>query len=263
MADQLDNRPLFTIVMGCNGCGKSAWKRENRDRLPERYYDQDSIAGGIGDWDSEIARKRTREIVDAEIDADIAARRNFGIESTYSGLPGPSMVDRVRKAGYRVEGVYIGTESPRINIERVQHRVEDFTGHHVPAEQIPQRHGFSLSNLRKTAEKFDELEIVDNSEHDRGWRPKPKDQLRLENGKILWRAEPLEEWCAKWLSRFERALASRTSQTKTQAGGTGDGTNGGGEEPPPPVPDENQQQAEPGTALRNNEGHAAAHCVRP
>ena len=62
MGDQLDNRPVFTIVMGCNGSGKSAWKRENYDRLPDRYFDQDSIAGGIGDWDSESARARTRAV---------------------------------------------------------------------------------------------------------------------------------------------------------------------------------------------------------
>ena len=47
MADQLDNRPVFTIVMGCNGAGKSAWKRDNYDRLPQQYFYQDSIAGGI------------------------------------------------------------------------------------------------------------------------------------------------------------------------------------------------------------------------
>ena len=40
VADQLDNRPVFTIVMGCNGAGKSAWKRANQDRLPERYFDK-------------------------------------------------------------------------------------------------------------------------------------------------------------------------------------------------------------------------------
>ncbi len=45
MADQLDNRPVFTVVMGCNGVEKSAWKRGNYDLLPDRYYDQDSIAG--------------------------------------------------------------------------------------------------------------------------------------------------------------------------------------------------------------------------
>jgi len=59
MSDQPDSRPVFTIVMGCNGVGKSAWKRHNYDQLPDHYFDQDSIAGGIGDWNSETPRHGT------------------------------------------------------------------------------------------------------------------------------------------------------------------------------------------------------------
>ena len=71
MSDQPDSRPVFTIVMGCNGVGKSAWKRHNYDQMPEQYFDQDSIAGGIGDWNSESAPQRTRTFVDGEILAAI------------------------------------------------------------------------------------------------------------------------------------------------------------------------------------------------
>ena len=48
MSELLDPRPVFTIMMGCNGVGKSAWKRKIYDLLPARYYDQDSVAGGLG-----------------------------------------------------------------------------------------------------------------------------------------------------------------------------------------------------------------------
>ena len=209
MADQLDNRPVFTIVMGCNGAGKSAWKRENWDRLPNPYFDQDSIAGGVGDWNSETSRERTRAIVDAEVAKTMAAREDFGIESTYSGSPGRAMVERVREAGYRVEGVYLGTASPAINAERVEHRVAANTGHWTDVKRLPQRHGFSLSNLRKTAEQFDELEIFDNSGHTQDRRPRPVPQLRLEKGIVKWRADPLEDWCAAWLERFERSFTDR------------------------------------------------------
>ena len=49
MSEPLDPRPVFTMVMGCNGAGKSARKRENCDLPPVRYHDQDSVAGGLGD----------------------------------------------------------------------------------------------------------------------------------------------------------------------------------------------------------------------
>ena len=224
MADQLDNRPVFTIVMGCNGAGKSAWKRENWDRLPNPYFDQDSIAGGVGDWNSEESRKRTRRIVDAEITQAIRDRKDFGLESTYSGLPGPQIVQRAREEGYRAEGVYIGTESPGINADRVRHRVDANTGHWVDVARLPQQHGFSLSNLSKTAEQFDELEIVDNSTHADDRRPMPISQIQMAEGEVKWGAEKLMLWCENWLSRFERSQSARTA---------GSGIGGGGTPPPP------------------------------
>ena len=113
MADQLDNRPVFTIVMGCNGAGKSARQRANQDRLPERYFDKDSVANGIGGWATPDARKRTDQYVNGEIDTSLANRLNFGIESTNSGRPGPGLVGRAIGAGYRIEGIYIGRQDRR------------------------------------------------------------------------------------------------------------------------------------------------------
>ena len=218
MADQLDNRPVFTIVMGCNGAGKSAWKRANYDLLPARYFDQDSIAGGIGDWNSEDARKRTRVIVDREIAAAIDERADFGIESTYSGRPGRELVQRVKEQGYRVEGVYIGTASPEINVERIRHRVAVHAGHYVDPQRIPERYRYSLSNLRRTAEQFDDLLMVDNSAHDDRRLTKPVEQCRLEEGELVWRRDEMAPWCNEWLQRFAQSLEGRGIGSRTDAG---------------------------------------------
>lgn len=104
MAEIMDRRPTFTIVMGCNGSGKSAWKRAHYDRLPRKYFDQDSIAGGIGDWNDEDARRRTRDYVESQIAKCFADRESFGMESTFSGRPEPAMVARAVAEGYRIEG---------------------------------------------------------------------------------------------------------------------------------------------------------------
>ena len=135
------------IVMTSNGAGKSAWKRENYDRLPEHYFDQDLIADRICDWNSESARARTREYINDQINQATAAPRDFGIESTYSGRPGRAMVERAKAASYRVEGVYIGTDSPEINAERIDHRVKTNTGHHVDAERLPERYRSARGSL--------------------------------------------------------------------------------------------------------------------
>ena len=204
MSELIDPRPVFTIVMGCNGVGKSAWKRDNYDVLPDRYFDQDSIAGGIGDWNSPEARARTQVYVDAQIADSIEERLDFGTECTYSGLPGPSLVDRVIQTGYRVEGIYLGTEDPSINVERIRYRVFARTGHAVDPARIPVRWKHSLSNLRTTAEKFDLLRIFDNSSDDEFHQPCLVEQYRLERGEVVWQAEMPVSWCADWMRRLSQ-----------------------------------------------------------
>ena len=216
MADQLDNRPVFTIVMGCNGAGKSAWKRGNYDILPDRYFDQDSIAGGIGDWNSEDARARAAEIVEAEVEKAIRERLSFGIESTYSGRPGRARVEQARRAGYRIEGVYLGTESPDINIARIERRVRERTGHRVDPARVPERYRWSLSNLRRTVERFDQLEVFDNSCDDPIGIPQPVEQCYLERGELRSRC-PRGEMvarCADWLVRTEQTLAEQRLRSR-------------------------------------------------
>ena len=223
MSELIDPRPVFTIVMGCNGAGKSAWKRYNYDLLPDRYFDQDSIAGGIGDWDSPEARERTRLYVDAQIAESIERRLDFGTESTYSGLPGQTLVERAGKAGYRVEGIYLGTADPAINVERIRYRVRARTGHAVDAARIPARWKFSLSNLRTTAERFDLLRIFDNSADDELRTPCLVEQCRLERGRAVWQAERLEPWCASWCERLEQRLETMAHRARKAARGAARG----------------------------------------
>ena len=211
MADQLDQRPVFTIVMGCNGAGKSAWKRAHYDLLPDRFYDQDSIAGGIGDWNSEDARRRTGRLVAAAVDSAIERRVSFGIESTYSGRPGREMVERLRGADYRIEGIYLGTESPTVNIARIERRVLEHTGHRVDPERVPERYRYSLANLRRTVQEFDQLELLDNSREDPLGIPIPVEQCCLARGEVVSRLEPSEmvPWCMTWLKGVEQSLAEK------------------------------------------------------
>ena len=219
MSDQLDNRPVFTILMGCNGAGKSAWKRLNYDRLPERFIEQDAVAGGFGDWNNEENRKRTRVKVDAEIEECFTQRLDWGIESTFSGLPGPQMMDRAIDQGYRVEGIYIGTNDPSINIKRIEYRVTVGTGHEVDADRIAPRYSYSLSNLRKYFDRFDQLELFDNSEEDDLlYMPQLALQCIVLEKKIELRVEQdqLAPWCGNLITRIEQARSTREMQLRRE-----------------------------------------------
>ena len=222
MAELIDPRPVFTLVMGCNGCGKSAWKRDNYDRLPQRYFDQDSIAGGIGDWNAEDARQRTRHYVGRQIEDSFAARRDFGIEITFSGRPGPDLLHAAIAAGYRVEGYYLGTASWDINARRIEYRVLSNTGHHVDARRLPEWYRYSLANLRRHFRRFDLLEMADNTVEAEDRIPDPILQLRAEKGAIRMRlADPqMAPWCAEFLQRLaaDERKAQRREKLRAERG---------------------------------------------
>ena len=196
--------PTFTVIMGCNGAGKTTWKRANYARLPARHYDLDAVAGGIGDWNNREIQRRALEIAHAEIDRAIAAGQDFGTETTYAGRRGPGMVQQLREQGYRIDGIYIGTETPDINIERVAHRVRTLTGHDIDPERVRERHGRSLENLQRDAAAFDRLVLLDNSTHYEDRRPRPTTQGTLANGRLQEDDEPDTTWCRVWVEKLPR-----------------------------------------------------------
>ena len=208
MAELIDRRPTFVLVMGCNGCGKSAWKRANYDRLPQRYFDQDSIAGGIGDWNDEDARRRTREYFEVEVAKCLAERVSFGTESTFSGRPGPALLQRALRAGFRAEGYYIGTASWDVNAGRIDRRVMANSGHYVDPRELPNRYRWSLSNLRRHLGDFDLVEVVDNTEERDDGIPMPEVQFVAEKGTLTTRIPDAEMtgWATELLRRRELEL---------------------------------------------------------
>ena len=175
--------------------------------LPSRFIDQDSVAGGFGDWDDVRNREHTRELVDREVETYIADRLDFGMESTCSGRPGVAMMERVINEGYLVKGIYIGTNNPEINIARIAYRVNMNLGHRVDPDRIPDRYRHSLSNLWKKFDQFDELELIDNSADDELHLPVPVLQCVVLKGAVdeqLPRKD-MSAWCRTLLDRIDHA----------------------------------------------------------
>ena len=129
-----DHRPKLTIVIGANGAGKSTWYREHESELPKDFYDADSIANTLGDWDDPH-------------DQIQAARR----------------VNRAIRGHLDIHAVFVGTRDPRINVARVRRRVVENTGHDVDADHIRRRWSNAQENLAKTVLAFSRIDLYDNS----------------------------------------------------------------------------------------------------
>lgn len=128
--------PHLTIVIGGNGAGKTTWANTHRNVLPSQFYNADSIAVGLGDWNDEERQREAREIVDQQIQQRLKALDDFGFESTYSGRSRPAIVEQARACSYGITAVFIGTESPEINVQRVAERTKNGTGHAVKPSEI-------------------------------------------------------------------------------------------------------------------------------
>jgi predicted ABC-type ATPase len=158
-----DHRPKLTIVIGTNGAGKSTWCSKHEDELPAAFYDADSIANSLGDWNDPRDQIQAARRVNGAIRDHLARRESFGFESTYSGRSRPRMVERAARAGYDVHAVFIGTRDAEINVIRVQKRVTENTGHAVDADDIRRRWHNAQENLARTAHAFTRIDLYDNS----------------------------------------------------------------------------------------------------
>ncbi len=155
-------RPKLTVVIGANGAGKTTWAREHRDTLPRPFYNADSIAEGLGDANDPGLQRTARELVDQQIESDLADQRSFGFESTYSGRSRPDIVKRAKALGYATGAVFLGTRHHAINITRVQRRVRE-GGHHIEASEVKRRWKAAWANLLETWGAFDTISVLDNS----------------------------------------------------------------------------------------------------
>ncbi len=169
------SKPALTLLMGADGAGKTSWRRRRREQLPDWFLDPEWVADGVGDWNTDDARRRADELIADQIDKAIARRDDFGIETTYTDEPSRALVERAKTAGYRIRGYFIGTETPAINIERIhgrteadkealrRHRLGPRDGPWVDPQRVRERHRQALAALTETAASFDELVVFDNS----------------------------------------------------------------------------------------------------
>ena len=188
--------PKLTIVIGGNGAGKSTWCARHKKRLPTPFYNADSIANGLGDWNNPKLQRQAREYVDAEIEKQLKAKKDFGFESTYSGESRPTIIKQAARQGYEIDAIFVGTVNPDINIERVAKRSRTNTGHDVPTNEIVRRWNASQDNLAATARHMTTIEVIDNS----GQKSRQVAMLAKNSSMIRKRQPP--EWTRKLTERI-------------------------------------------------------------
>ena len=126
------------------------WCRWHGHFLSQHFFNADAIAEGLESHDNRANQLRARQIPYQEIAHCLENRQSLGLETTYSGKVRPRLVEQANDSGFSVCGVFIGTTSHEINIERIQHRVATLTGHHVNDSEVRRRWTAAQENLVRT-----------------------------------------------------------------------------------------------------------------
>lgn len=156
--------PVYTIVGGVNGVGKSSLTGALRAVCgnlgvvvdPDRLIAQcggDAYAGG------QLAVQR--------LESALAAGADFTQETTLSGGYPKRLCRRARASGYSVRLFYVGLDTAEESLRRIRNRVAR-GGHDIPADLVRARFAHRFADVAKILPYCDEADFFDN---DNGFVP--------------------------------------------------------------------------------------------
>jgi predicted ABC-type ATPase len=135
------------IIAGPNGAGKTTFALKY---LPEvgcrSFVNADLIAAGVSPLAPERERVSAGRLFLTEIQRHIAARGNFGFETTLAGRGYARLIRRLKGGEWRVELIYLALPSPEMAKLRVAERVRH-GGHDIPVRDVERRFFRSWRNL--------------------------------------------------------------------------------------------------------------------
>ncbi|MEQ1725778.1 MAG: zeta toxin family protein [Sphingopyxis sp.] len=162
------DRPIFWIIAGPNGCGKSSlynrtdiegWGGSvwivNPDLLTQKIIEDE---GSIGDAANLAAVERIEEWLKHSIEV----YQTIGVETVLSTPKYRALMEHAHKRGFEVRMIYVLLKHAELQLERIRLRVSE-GGHDVPEDKVRSRRQRSLEQLAWFAPKVDELWIYDNS----------------------------------------------------------------------------------------------------
>lgn len=134
-------KPLKILILaGPNGAGKTTFAREYLPLEAEcrTFVNADLIAAGLSPFEPERAAMQAARLTLQAIHHNAASRQSFAFETTLSGMGYARLIPQWRRAGYRVELIFLSLPSADAAVARVAQRVAQ-GGHHIPEEVVRRR----------------------------------------------------------------------------------------------------------------------------
>ena len=147
--------PEIMVVAGPNGGGKSTITR--MARTVGAYINADDIKRACLCSDLEAAQK-----AESLRETMLARRYDFTFETVLSTERNLNLLQRAKKNGYFVRGIYVLTANSDINVARVRAR-EALGGHGVPEDKIRTRYEKALLLIPEFIATCDIVHLYDNT----------------------------------------------------------------------------------------------------
>lgn len=147
--------PEVMVFAGPNGSGKTTITR--MAKIVGEYINADDIKKTTlcSDMEAAIKAEQLRENM-------IKDKRDFTFETVLSTERNLLLLEKAKRNGYFVRGIYVLTADPMINVIRVNAR-EALGGHGVPKDKIITRYSRALSLIPRLVEVCDVLHVYDNT----------------------------------------------------------------------------------------------------
>ena len=150
--------PMFTIVGGVNGAGKSSLSGVLKDCLDDLgvIVDPDKITAELGGDEYEGGKLAVERLERA-----LADGVSFTQETTLSGGYTRKLARRAREQGYYVRLYYIGLDTVQESLQRIENRVRK-GGHDIPRRDVESRFAHRFADVEKVLLYCDEARFFDN-----------------------------------------------------------------------------------------------------
>lgn len=153
--DDFAPRPELLVFAGPNGSGKSTITKAIP--VTGTYINADDLQK-----EENISAKEAAEKATALKKWFIKEKQSFTFETVFSSRYNIEVLEEAVINGFQVAIIYVITNSPEINVERVKQRVLS-GGHDVPEEKIRSRYHKSLENIKVAYTLADNFYLFDNS----------------------------------------------------------------------------------------------------
>jgi predicted ABC-type ATPase len=167
LASMPRRKPRCIVIAGPNGAGKTTFAREflPREAGILNFVNADLIAAGLSPLFPSAAQMAAARIYLEELDRLAAERSDFAFETTLSGRAYVERIKAWRKAGYRVEVVFLKLPEVSMALRRVANRVKQ-GGHHVPEADVRRRFVRGWHNFEAVYKGLaDAWAVYDNQGH--------------------------------------------------------------------------------------------------